>query len=107
MTYINSYKLNVWSKAKGDKKLYSKLLRNKEKEAEKIQLQEKISNLKRMFAKEMISKEEFDSKMEEITKKINEKSAKSFVKKPKKHKPYYTKESKQLYKEYMRKMKED
>lgn len=64
--YFNQLKAELWHKSKGDKKLYSKMLRNKEKEAKLVQKNEKISNLKRMLYKKSITIEEYNEKMLKI-----------------------------------------
>lgn len=60
--YVNSNSLNVWKKAKGSRKEYGRLLRNREKEVKAIQENERLSNLRKMLAKGIITQEEFNLK---------------------------------------------
>lgn len=52
----------LWRKAKGNRKLYGKLLRERDKKAQEIQNEERLKNLRRMLTKGKITKEEFEEK---------------------------------------------
>lgn len=65
MTYIspNTVSTEIWRLAKGNKKEYGRLMRLRNRESTKIQSKERLNNLKRMLAKGLISKEEYEQKL--------------------------------------------
>lgn len=66
ITTNNNSGKRLWLKAKGNRKLYGKLLRERDKQVQEVQNEERLKNLRRMLAKGKITKEEFDEKTKKI-----------------------------------------
>ena len=64
MVFRNIELEEIWKLANGNKKEYSRLLRIRQTKASKLQKTERLSNLKRMLAKGLITLEEYNKKID-------------------------------------------
>ena len=64
MIFTNVQMQELWNSAKGNKKEFAKMLRARERKANAKQKSERMSNLKRMLAKGLITQEYYNEKID-------------------------------------------